>query len=503
MKEPIVRTKNGAVRGRHEHRVEAFKGIPFAAPPVGELRFLAPVMPRAWDGVREAADFSPTPPQDQSSEGIPGLSLVPLGGTGWCKGEDYLTMNVWTPDSGARGLPVMVFIYGGAFVAGSSSNPLYNGSRFARDGVVLVSFNYRLGIEGFLPLDGGETNLGIRDQIAALTWVQDNIAAFGGDPGNVTLFGQSAGALSVNTLLAVPTANQLFHRAISQSGGAQHTLSLEQAALIATRVGEILGVKPTRESFAAFSPEQFIEAQSLIQSNSLNLTTARDMDPTGGLVLFLPVRDGDLLSDQPVDAVRTGASANIDLLIGTNSHEMNLNHFLDGILDALTDEQLQDRLRDYHPDPDKIITMYREGRPSALPGELFAAIITDWMFTVPSLRLAEAHAPYSGGTYLYEFAWPSPTCNGRLGACHALELGFVFDTLDTPELTGLSGLVGENPPIELARQMHHTWIAFATHGDPGWIPYNTSPCPVMHMHTDWKLLFDPRRNEREVWNGIR
>jgi para-nitrobenzyl esterase len=204
MNEPIVKTKSGAVRGKKVKGVTAFKGIPFAAPPVGLLRFAAPVPPQPWDGVREASAFSPTPPQmDLSSQRMPGLDLRPIVGESWCKGDDYLTLNIWTPDAGAQGLPVMVYIYGGAFVSGGSSTPLYDGARFARDGVVLVSFNYRLGVEGFSPLSGGETNVGLRDQIAALIWVQDNIAAFGGDPNNVTIFGESAGALSVDTVLAI------------------------------------------------------------------------------------------------------------------------------------------------------------------------------------------------------------------------------------------------------------------------------------------------------------
>src|SRR6266487_2213998 len=438
MKEPVVRTRSGAVRGRYERGVATFKGIPFAAPPVGQWRFAAPVPPQPWDGVREASAFSPTPPQvDLSSQRMPGLDLRPIVGESWRKGDDYLTLNVWTPDPGAQELPVMVFIYGGAFVSGASSTPLYDGARFARDGVVLVSFNYRLGVEGFLPLNGGETNVGLRDQIAALTWIQDNIAAFGGDPNEVTIFGESSGALSVDTLLAVPSATGLFRRAISQSGGAQQTMSIEQASRVAARLGEILGISPTRESFASLSFEQLVAAQSQLLPGSLDLTTARD---------------GDLISAQPVDAVRRGASATVDLLIGTNSQEMNLYYVPTGFLNLIdNDEKVCAGIRGRHPEPEKLVAAYRASRPDASSGELFSAIMTDWMFYLPSVRLAEAHAPRAGGTYLYEFAWPSPVSGGKLDACHGLELGFVFDTLDTPGLTGPEGLVGENPPVELAR----------------------------------------------------
>jgi len=505
MNETIVKTKSGAVRGRNVQGVAAFKGIPYAAPPIGLRRFVAPVPPQPWDGVREASAFSPTPPQaDLSSQRMPGLDLSPIVGESWRKGDDYLTLNIWTPEPGAQGLPVMVFIYGGAFVAGGSSTPLYDGESFARDGVVLISFNYRLGAEGFLPLSGGETNVGLRDQIAALTWIQDNIAAFGGDPNKVTIFGESSGALSVDTLLAVPSAIGLFRRAISQSGGAQHTMSIEQATRVAARLGEILGMNASRESFASLSFEQIVAAQSQLLPGSLDLTTAQDTDPTGGLTLFMPVRDGDLISTQPVDAIRRGASATVDLLLGTNSQEMNLYYVPTGLLNLIdSDEKVCASIGGRHPQSESLVATYRACRPVASSGELFSAIMTDWMFLIPTVRLAEAHAPYPGGTYLYEFAWPSTTCGGMLGACHGLELGFVFDTLDTPGLMGPQGLVGENPPVELAKRIHQTWIKFAATGDPGWIPFSAQQHQVMCINTAWEILNDPRPIERHSWDGAR
>jgi para-nitrobenzyl esterase len=418
--------------------------------------------------------------------------------------DDYLTVNVWTPDPGARGLPVMVFIYGGAFVAGGSSTRLYDGTRFARDGVVLVSFNHRLGIEGFLLVEGGETNVGVRDQIAALTWVQENIAAFGGDPNNVTLFGESSGALSVSTLLSIPSAAGLFHHAISQSGGAQHTMSRAQAARVAARLGEILGMPPSRENLTALSPEQLIMAQAQLLPGTFDLTTAEDVDPTGGLTLFLPVRDGDLLSTQPVEAIRQGAGAKVDLLVGTNRQEMNFYYVPTGVVNLIdSDEKVSASIQGRHPAPDALIATYRTSRPHISSGELLSAIMTDWMFHLPSIRLAEAHSHHAGGTYLYEFAWPSPAFGGMLGACHGLELGFVFDALDTPGLTGPQGLVGEHPPTELARRMHGTWITFAKTGNPGWPPYTLQQCPVMRINTTWEVVLDPDPIERQAWEGVR
>jgi para-nitrobenzyl esterase len=504
MEESIVKTRSGAVRGRDEQGVAAFKGILFAAPPVGQLRFAAPVPPQPRDGVRDASTFSPTPPQANHAQSTPCLDLSPLVGDGWSKGDDYLALNIWTPDLGARGLPVLVFIHGGALVLGGSSTPLYNGARFARDGVVLVSMNYRLGIEGWLPLDGGETNLGLRDQLAALSWVQDNIAAFGGDPGNVTIFGQSSGAVCVDTLLAVPSAKGLFRRAISEGGGGQHTMSMEQAARVATRLGEILDVNPTREDFASFTSEQLIAAQSQLAPGTLDLATAQDVDPTGGLQIFLPVRDNDLISTQPVDAVGLGASSTVDLLLGTNSQDLNFVYVPTGVVDRIdSDEKVCTSIGSRHPHPEKLVAAYRAGHPDTPSGELFSAIMTDWMLFIPTVRLAEAHARHAGGTYLYEFAWPSPSCGGKLRACHYLELGFVFDTLDTPGLTGPRGLAGENPPVELAKHMHQTWITFATTGNPGWSPYNTQQRSTMRINTTWRTITDPRPVEREAWEGVR
>jgi para-nitrobenzyl esterase len=505
MSAPIVKTRSGAVQGALEQSVVTFKGIPYAAPPIGSRRFVAPVAPVAWDGVRMASAFSPTPPQvDLSAQRFPGLDLGPISGESWRKGDDYLTVNVWTPDSGARGLPVMVFIFGGAFVAGGSSTTLYSGSAFAQGGVVLVSFNYRLGIEGFLPLAGGQTNVGLRDQIAALTWVQENIAAFGGDPQNVTIFGESAGALSVAMLLAVPTARGLFRRAISQSGGGQHTMSMEQAERVSARVSDILGVPATQQNFASLSFEQIVAAQAQLLPGSITFTTAEDADPTGGLTLFLPVRDGDLLSAQPVETLMRGASADITLLAGTNTQEMNLYYVPTGVVKLVdSDEKVAASIAGRYPEPERLVAAYRASRPQAEPGELFSAIMTDWMFHIPTLRLAEARNRQPGGTYVYEFGWPSPACDGKLGACHGLELGFVFDTLDTPGLTGSTGMVGDNPPVDLARRLHQTWITFATTGDPGWAPYTTEQRSVMHIDNTWEVRIDPVANERRAWDGAR
>jgi para-nitrobenzyl esterase len=251
-----VTTRYGDLRGNTgPDSTLAFKGIPYAAPPVGSNRFAAPQPPNAWTGVREAESYGPTAPKGVSKS--PYASLIP---DLLIPGEDCLNLNVWTPDPGAC-LPVMVWIHGGAFTTGAGSLPLYDGAHFASDGVVLVTINYRLGADGFLLLDRGTANLGLLDQTAALQWVRDNISTFGGDPGNVTVMGESAGAMAIGCLLAMPQAAGLFRRAILQSGAAQHVLSRPSAELITRELGAMLGVAPRAETIAEVPLPQLLEAQ--------------------------------------------------------------------------------------------------------------------------------------------------------------------------------------------------------------------------------------------------
>jgi para-nitrobenzyl esterase len=302
----------------------------------------------------------------------------------------------------------------------------------------------------------------------------------------------------------MPAARGLFRRAISQSGGGLHTMSLEQAGRVRARLGEMLGVPATREGFTSLTFEQIVAAQAQLLPGSVELTTAEDPDPTGGLTSFLPVRDGELLSAQPVDALKQWASAGIDLMAGTNTQEMNLYYVPSGVVNAIdSDQKLVASIQGRHPQPEKLVAVYRARRPQAQPGELFSAIMTDWMFHLPTVRLVEARDGQPAHTYLYEFAWPSPACGGKLGACHGLELGFVFDTLDTPGLQGATGMVGDHPPRDLVRRLHHTWVTFATTGDPGWPTYSTEQRSVMHIDDTWEVLTDPDREERLAWEGAR
>jgi len=265
--EPTVRTTSGPVRGRARDGVHAFLGIPFAAPPFGPHRFAAPQPPEPWDGVRPAIEYGPTAPKPPTAPPYDTLLPEPI-----IPGEDCLNLNVWTPDPGAGGLPVLVWVHRGAFATGSGAVPVYDGSAFARDGVVCVTVNYRLGVDGFLHFaDGGPVNRGLLDQVAALRWVQDNIAAFGGDPGRVTVAGQSAGAMSVGCLLAMPAAAGLFARAVLQSGAGHHAISAATATRVGAALAERLGRPIEREALAAVPLPELIAAQTAVIREAIAL----------------------------------------------------------------------------------------------------------------------------------------------------------------------------------------------------------------------------------------
>ncbi|MGV9270629.1 carboxylesterase/lipase family protein [Kitasatospora sp. NPDC003701] len=495
---PVVRTTQGALRGaRAADGVAAFRNIPYAAPPTGPLRFLPPQPPSPWSGERDATRPGPTAPQAPYAPPLDTLlpeTAVP--------GEDYLNLNVWAPDPAPAALrPVMVWLHGGAFTNGSGSLPMYDGTAFARDGVVLVTLNYRLGAEGFLHLPGTVPNRGLLDQIAALGWVRDNIAAFGGDPGNVTVFGQSAGAMSIAALPAVERGRGLFHRAILQSGAAHHTHGLRTADLVRERLAELLGVEPTLEAIGALPADALVTAQQRLRAA---VTADPDPDRWGEVALnlmpFEPVVDGEVLPRDPLAAVRAGAAADIDLMVGTTTEEFHLYLAPTGLLDALPEAALPALVARYGLPPEAV-ARYRADRPGASPGEVLSAVATDWFYRIPAVRLAEAHARHRpDATHVYEFAWRSPAFDGRLGACHAVDVPFVFDALGAP---ALAPLLGDRAPQRLADAVRRAWIAFATDGRPGWPAYTPHDRVTRIFDTHPTLVSDPRPHERTLWDSRR
>jgi len=450
--------------------VSAFLGIPYAAAPEGPGMFEAPAPATPWDGVRDALELGPTAPQPPYDPPFDRLLANPI-----TPGPEFLNVNVWTPEGGS-GLPVMVWFPGGAFRNGSNAPPTYDGAAFARDGVVLVSVNYRLGVQGFGVVAGAPSNRGLLDQLAALRWVQDNIAAFGGDPGQVTIFGQSAGGMSVATLLSIPAAKGLFRRAIVQSGTAEAVAVESDAALVTAEVAKRLGVPATADGLGSIAVPELITAQRIV-SQELRQTP----DPTrwgssvirtgGGIMPFFPVIDGELVHEVPLAAIARGAAAGTDLMAGTTTEEFRLFTVPTGVTAAVTAEALPLLLRQRGLDP-AIVEEYQANHPDYSPGDILTAVTSDDFFTQPTIRLAEAQRAAGGSAYVYEFAWRSPL--DGLGACHALELPFVFDTLGT----ATSPLFGPEPPQELADRMHAAWVAFGTTGSPGWSQYDATARPV-------------------------
>jgi para-nitrobenzyl esterase len=489
----IVTTRQGKLQGALSDGVYAFKGIPYAAAPFGAYRFLPPQPVEPWAGVRDALDYGPTPPQ--ASYPPPFDAIFPER---VASGEDCLNLNVWSPELGAGGRPVMVWIVGGAFEHAMSA-PYYDGSRFARDGIVCVSINYRVGADGFLYLGDGTANCGLLDQIAALQWVQANIAAFGGDPGAVTVFGESAGAISIAMLLAMPRAQGLFRRAICQSGAAHPTLAAAAAQRVGQRLAERLGVAATREAIAAVPIARALQAQAEL---SADLAATRDPQRWGEEVVvsmmpWQPVIDGDVIPARPLDRIAAGAGADIDLMVGSNIDEWRLFLVPNGMIAQITEAMAAGAVAAYGLPAEAALALYRAALPNASAGDLLAAIQGDWYFRIPAMRLADAHAKAAkrSSTYVYEFAWRSPQFNGALGACHGLEVPFVFDTLGA----GTELLLGASPPQQLADVMHAAWVAFASNGECRWPKYEPERRAAMRFDTRSEIVENPRSAIRALW----
>jgi para-nitrobenzyl esterase len=486
-------TRYGPVAGEVADGVTRFLGIPYAASPTGPLRFAAPEPPAAWDATRDCTKFGATPPKPAYV--APFDELLPEPDI---PGDDWLTLNVWTPDMAGRA-PVMVWIHGGAFSNGNSAVAMYDGYPFARDGVVLVSINYRLGIDGFALLPDAPPNRGLLDQVAALAWVRDNITAFGGDPARVTIFGESAGGMSVTTLLGMPRARGLFARAIAQSGAAQTGADPADARLVTGELSMVLGFDATAASLAGLPIEKLIAAQATVRDA---MAAAPDPARWGASVVstsmaFVPVVDGTVLPLHPLAALEAGHGADAPLLAGTNTEEFRLFAVPNGLAAAVTADALPAVLGMLGIRPG-IAALYQANRPEASPGDVMCALITDRFFRNPLFAAAEARAAAGGPgrTYLYEFAWRSQVQD--LGAAHALEIPFVFDNLSSPDARLA---IGETPRTDLAAEMHAVWIRFAATGDPGWQAFGPG-YPVMTFGAGsgpGAVVLDPRGDERRSW----
>ncbi|MFP4641730.1 MAG: carboxylesterase/lipase family protein [Dehalococcoidia bacterium] len=503
-KQAIVNTRAGKVEGYYKEGLYVFKGIPYAAPPVGELRWLPPQPTKPWDGIRSAKQFGPIAPQNEMEGGV--IPEAPPQ----TQDEDCLFLNIWTPGLDNAHRPVMVWIHGGAFTIGSSSEPMYKGSRLAARGdIVLVTINYRLGLLGFLnlkevtkgriPATGNE---GLLDQLAALNWVKENIAAFGGDSDNITVFGESAGAMSIGCLMTMPKAKGYFHKGILESGVGSTAIPLDEAADTATQFLETTGIKGNDvQALRELTVKDLLEVEMKLR------TAMAGPGEVARITVTSPVIDGELIPGVPNELASRGAAKEIPTIIGTNLEEWKLFGIMQPGINELDEAEVINRLSQFMSagDAQKIVQTYREARQErgepVTPFELLSVINTDLMFRIPALELVEAQRDNGQNVYNYLFTWKSPVMNGALGACHALEIGFVFGQYNDmfcgsgPDADKLSGCIQD------------AWTTFARTGDPScesigkWPVYGENRA-TMILGKDCHVEEAPYEQERQAWENV-
>jgi para-nitrobenzyl esterase len=461
----LVETKAGTVRGFWRTRSSAFLGIPFAEPPYGDLRFLAPVPVKSWSGVRDALQYGPTPQRKALAE----VTTIPEPSI---PGVDILSLNVFTPrpraaNRSAELLPVLVYIHGGGYVAGSPASPWYDGVAFNRDGVVAVTVSYRLGFDGFGWLPDAPPNRGILDWLLALEWVRNNIGQFGGDPTRVTIAGQSAGGGAVMTLVTTPRARGLFTAAASISG-VPTDIPLERARQTTVRLAERLGVTPDRSGFVGV-PENDLLAAQRVGSEPLEelavddlLAVMRAMD--GSLALG-PIVDGDLYPSSVEDGMRAGSGRDVPLLVGSTREEFS------GLTQAnrhlFEDHDIKPLLEQVGLSPEAA-QRYAAALQDHHPAEAVGQYVTDVMFRRRIVDWLDLRGEAAAPTWAYDFAWRSAV-SGL--AEHCLDVPFIFDLLQDPDVTRVAG---PEPPQALADRVHAAFVGFIRDQDPGWPAYRDS-----------------------------
>jgi para-nitrobenzyl esterase len=504
---PVVMTAAGAVAGIPLEGVFAFKGVPYGAPTGHAARFLLPEPPVHWNEVRDARSMGPACPQPLLTAGdaVVNEELMEIfAASGFEEeyDEDCLTVNVWTPSCEGATRPILVWLHGGAWTIGSANLPIYDGARLARRGdAVVVGVNHRLGAFGYLGLHelGDERYAssgmaGVLDIVAALQWVRDNVAAFGGDPGNVTIFGESGGGAKVSTLLGVPSARGLFHRAVVQSGPMLRGVPPDKAAATTTAIAARLGVSSVEELMQV-PADRLVEVQTEVIGGPLG--------GFGSPHALGPVVDGRALPGHPYDPEAAASAAGVPLLIGTTRDEMTL--FLaamPGFADLVPEAEAMVASMVIGGDASELVDVYRRTRPDATPAQRLVAVSTDRLFRAGSIHLAERHRAAGGDVYMYRLDFTSTVMGGQLGAPHALDIGFVFDNLHA------SLLHGSRPEAQaLADQMSEAWLAFARTGDPNhpglpvWPVYDEGRRATMVFDVECTVADDPDAEERQAWTG--
>jgi para-nitrobenzyl esterase len=495
---PVVETSSGKIRGVIQAGTHTFRGIPYGASTAGSNRFMPPRKPEPWTGVREAFQNGPTAPQ----LGAPPNPLILNHKEPVLQGEDCLVINVFTPGvNDGRKRPVMIWLHGGGFASGAGSAHSFDGNYLARSGdVVVVSVNHRLNIFGHLYLAdaGGDKyadsgNAGLLDIVAVLEWVRDNISHFGGNPGNVTLFGQSGGGLKISTLLAMPPAKGLFHKAIIESGSLLKGIHREEANKTTERILTKLGLQAN----------QVDELQKLPVDRLLSAIDTRGAGPGTAPFTLAPVVDGRALPGDPFDPAAPDISADVPLIIGSVNTEGTFFTPQDSPLFSLDDAAMRTRLMPrFGEATDKLIDLYRKEMPNASPSQIYFLInaFPAAAITQAERKAAQGKAP----VFMYLFTWETPVEGGKRHSPHTVELPFVFNNvLEQPEE------VGNGPELQpLADKVSGAWAAFAHTGAPSvagvpkWLPYQAAERATMIINNEWKLVNDPRREVRLIMNSL-
>ncbi len=510
MPDPIAVTTAGRVQGLVERGAYAFKGVPYGASTAGTRRFLPPLPVAPWDGVRDATRHGPICPQtgalvdSRIQESMGPMEYLP-------QNEDCLLLNVWTPGLGdGAKRPVMMWLHGRGFAAGAGSEPVYNGANLAKRGdAVIVTINHRLNVFGHLHLAdlGGEKwagsgVAGMLDAVLALEWIRENIEVFGGDAGNVTIFGESGGGAKVSTLLAMPSARGLFHKAIIQSGPSIRAVDAREASQLAGDLLGALGIGP--KEIDRVQDLSFSQVQDGMRTLARNARQNGDGAGTALVMRLAPVMDGHFLPVHPFDPSAAATAAGVPLMIGSNRDEAALFVSTDPRRRRLEEPELLDRVTPILGEKrDQVLDAYRKEAPGATPWDLFVSVSSERTHLASKILADRKVAADAAPVYMYLMTWETDFAHGLLKSCHALDLPFVFDNV------GIAEMAGEKPDrFELAGIMSDAWIAFARHGDPShpgipqWPPYNTQDRPTMLLDVPSRVENDPRKAIHRAWEGV-
>jgi len=494
----VVSTNSGKIRGYMHHGINTFKGIPYAAPPIGQNRFASPQPVKPWKGVFDAFQSSPIVPQPPSAPELRAIIHEQSE-------ADCLSLNIWTPGLDDKKRPVLFWIHGGSLLGGSNAD--FNGQPMsARGDVVVIAINYRLGAFGFLYVPGITANVGLLDQVAALKWVNQNIKNFGGDPTNVTIFGESAGGLCVSTLMTMPRAKGLFKRAIIESNVCNPDASQpEKGEAVGKRLYSILGIKyADMDTLRSVAPEKLIGAYQQAIASRVWADT------------YPPFIDGDVLLMHPYDAIKKGIAKDIQVIAGTNENESGLFSLWDPNVDKLDEEHLKNRFRYSRSavgeSDARVEELYRVYTGTLKPAPFntlryaWEQFNTDQMFRVPVHRYLELQSKHQPVVYAYQFSWQTPELGGRLGAAHALEIPFVFNTLTAEPFGIFPKQTAETDKLSFA--ILEAWVNFARSGNPNhkkipaWPQYNPKTRPMMVFDNEIRAETNLYPERDKVWQNV-